>query len=131
MTTFAKDCLAGKMFLITGGLGAIGQVVVGRLLEHSACVTVNDIVEEGRAQQIIREKAWSSDHLAYARADVTRPEEVERLVSRALGAFGLDPVRSIGSNASGPSACCVPALAMLSRLSSCLWSTLPPLARMP
>ena len=88
MTTFAKDCLAGKMFLITGGLGAIGQVVVGCLLEHSASVTVNDIVEEGRAHEIIREKAWSSDHLAYARADVTRPEEVEGLVARALGVFG-------------------------------------------
>ncbi len=88
MATFAKDCLAGKAILITGGLGAIGQVVVGRLLGHSASVTVNDIVEEGRAQQIIRERAWSSDHLAYARADVTRPEEVEGLVSRALGAFG-------------------------------------------
>ena len=31
---FAPDCLQGKAILITGGLGAIGKVVVQKLLAH-------------------------------------------------------------------------------------------------
>ena len=53
MATFARDCLAGKTILITGGLGAIGQVVVPRLVEHSAKVAVNDILPESEADKII------------------------------------------------------------------------------
>ncbi len=50
---FASDCLQGKAILITGGLGAIGKVVVQKLLAHSARVVVNDIVAEQDAQEWI------------------------------------------------------------------------------
>ncbi len=55
--TFASDCLQGKVILITGGLGAIGKVVVQKLLAHKACVVVNDIVVEEEAQEWMRTSA--------------------------------------------------------------------------
>ena len=41
--------LSEKTLLITGGCGAIGQVVVRILAEHGARVAVNDILPEYEA----------------------------------------------------------------------------------
>ena len=91
MPTFAKDCLADKTILITGGLGAIGKVVVGRLTEHSAKVAVNDVLDDSEAEKIIREADWPADRLLYVRGDVTKIEEAQIAVARTLGRFdGLD-----------------------------------------
>lgn len=88
MTTFAKDCLSGKHILITGGLGAIGRVIATRLLEVSAAVVVNDIVDDAKAAEIIRESGWPSERCTYVRADVTKPDEARTLVERAAAAMG-------------------------------------------
>jgi NAD(P)-dependent dehydrogenase (short-subunit alcohol dehydrogenase family) len=88
MTTFAQQCLEGKTVLITGGLGAIGRVVVSALLEHSARVAVNDVLSAEQAVQLGKELAWPSGRFAYVRADVTQPEGAEELVRKTLEAFG-------------------------------------------
>jgi NAD(P)-dependent dehydrogenase (short-subunit alcohol dehydrogenase family) len=88
MGVFSKVCLSGTRILITGGLGAIGRVVVGRLLDVSATVAVNDIVEEGKAAEIIRKAGWPSDRCLYFKADVTRPDEARALVESAAAAMG-------------------------------------------
>jgi NAD(P)-dependent dehydrogenase (short-subunit alcohol dehydrogenase family) len=88
MGVFSKDCLSGTRILITGGLGAIGLVIVKRLLEVSATVTVNDIVEEGKAADIIRKAGWPGARCLYFKADVTSPEEAHGLIERAVGAMG-------------------------------------------
>ena len=88
MATFAKDCLANKAILITGGLGAIGRVVVGRLAEHSAKVGVNDLLADDEAETIIREAGWPADQLLYVRADVTTPYEAQSAVARTIERFG-------------------------------------------
>ena len=88
MATFARDCLSGRNILITGGLGAIGRVVVERLLEFSATVAVNDIVEEGEAAEVIRSSGWPGDRCLYFKADVTRPDEARSLVEKAAAAMG-------------------------------------------
>jgi NAD(P)-dependent dehydrogenase (short-subunit alcohol dehydrogenase family) len=93
MTSFSRACLSGKRILITGGLGAIGLVIVNRLLEVSATVAVNDIVEEGKASEIIREAGWPGDRSIYFNADVTQPGEARELVEKAAVAMrGLDVV---------------------------------------
>ncbi len=95
MATFARGCLDGKAILITGGMGAIGRVVVSALLEHGARVVVNDIVEDGTP---------AHDRCVYVRADVTKAEEAERVVARAVEAFGRLDVAlcHAGTAQSGP-----------------------------
>jgi NAD(P)-dependent dehydrogenase (short-subunit alcohol dehydrogenase family) len=88
MTAFAKDCLEGKSVLITGGLGAIGRVVVSHLLDHSARVAANDILPEEEAEKIFREAKWVADRTLYVRADVTRLEAAQEAVARTIDAFG-------------------------------------------
>lgn len=88
MTAFCKDCLSGKAILITGGLGAIGKVVVERLLAHSAVVTVNDLVPDDEAQPQIREAGWPVDRCRYVCADVTKPDQAHSLVARTVEYFG-------------------------------------------
>ncbi|MDE3178889.1 MAG: SDR family oxidoreductase [Acidobacteriota bacterium] len=88
MTAFTKDCLDGKSLLITGGLGAIGQVVVTRLLDHSARVAVNDILPEEDARRIIQDAEWPGGRVLYVRADVTKPEGAQEVVAQTVKAFG-------------------------------------------
>jgi len=88
MTAFAQDCLAGKTVLITGGLGAIGRVVVTALLSHSARVAVNDVLSVEQAGQLGKDLAWPHERFVYVRADVTTPGGAEELVNRTLETFG-------------------------------------------
>lgn len=88
MDTFSKDCLSGKRILITGGLGAIGRVVVERLLEVSATVAVNDIVEDEKAAEMVHQAGWPGDRCLYFKADVTKPAEARSLVDKAAAAMG-------------------------------------------
>jgi NAD(P)-dependent dehydrogenase (short-subunit alcohol dehydrogenase family) len=88
MSKFAKDCLSQKSILITGGLGAIGKVVVGCLLDHSARVLVNDILPEAAAGEIAAEAQWPADRCKYVQADVTDASQAQALVERAASAFG-------------------------------------------
>jgi NAD(P)-dependent dehydrogenase (short-subunit alcohol dehydrogenase family) len=88
MRAFSKDCLSGKRILITGGLGAIGRVIIKRLLDVSATVAVNDIVEDVKAAQVIRKAGWPPDRCMYFKADVTNPGEARGLIARAVAAMG-------------------------------------------
>src|SRR5271157_1017160 len=88
MTAFSKDCLSGKAILITGGLGAIGKVVVAQLLAHAAQVAVNDLVPEEDARRQIAEAGWPVDRCRYVRADVTKPDQAHSLVARTVECFG-------------------------------------------
>jgi NAD(P)-dependent dehydrogenase (short-subunit alcohol dehydrogenase family) len=88
MSTFSKDCLKDQGVLITGGLGAIGRVMVSCLLEVSASVAVNDVLPELQAAQVIEEAGWDKSRCAYIRADVTKPEEARSLVEAARARLG-------------------------------------------
>jgi NAD(P)-dependent dehydrogenase (short-subunit alcohol dehydrogenase family) len=88
MANFSKDCLEGRTILITGGLGAIGQVAVGQLLAHSARVAVNDLLPEGQARGIIAKAGWPVERCRYLQADVARAEEARSLVDMTLQVLG-------------------------------------------
>jgi NAD(P)-dependent dehydrogenase (short-subunit alcohol dehydrogenase family) len=88
MTAFSKDCLSGKTILITGGLGAIGKVIVAHLLSHGAQVAVNDLLPEEDGQRHVAAEGWPPDRCQYVRADVTKPDQAQSLVSKAVDQFG-------------------------------------------
>lgn len=85
---FARDCLQGKAILITGGLGAIGKVVVQKLLDHAACVAINDLVPEEKAEKWMQASGCPAERCAYVRADVATTEGARLLVEKTMRSFG-------------------------------------------
>jgi NAD(P)-dependent dehydrogenase (short-subunit alcohol dehydrogenase family) len=88
MAIFSKECLDGKAILITGGLGAIGRSIIGRLVEHGAQVAVNDLLPPEEATGVIEQMGWRKDRLAYVQADVASPGAAAGLVAQTVAAFG-------------------------------------------
>ena len=85
--TFAADCLQGQAILITGGLGAIGRVVVEKLLVHSAHVAVNDVLPEKEAQHWMKTAGLSDERCIYIQADVTTAAGAQAIVERTVQSF--------------------------------------------
>jgi len=90
MPKFAKECLQGKTILITGALGAIGRVVVRKLLLHGASKFANYVLADQEARDIARDSGWKNDRYTYIRADITQAVEVDSLIRRCLSTGPLD-----------------------------------------
>jgi len=88
VSTFTDDCLAGKSILITGALGAIGQVVVSTLVAHGATVIANDILRDEEANSLAATHRWPAARYRYVRADITKSDEVNRLLTAAVDQTG-------------------------------------------
>lgn len=86
--TYTEDCLQGKVILITGGMGAIGRVVVSKLLKHSAQVAVNDVVPASEATKLAEKLKWPSGRFLYIPSDVTKQPECQSLVKKTVEKFG-------------------------------------------
>jgi NAD(P)-dependent dehydrogenase (short-subunit alcohol dehydrogenase family) len=90
MTTddiFQKFNLTGKVAIITGGPGLLGQEFCRTLAEAGAAVVVADINTEGVnavATQLIK----SGYHALGVATDVTQPDSVQALVQETLSTFG-------------------------------------------
>lgn len=83
MPTFADNFLAGRSALVTGALGAIGQVVVDALLQHGAIVLANDIQTDDQARSLASDRDWSPERFHYWRADITKSDQVRSLMGAA------------------------------------------------
>lgn len=81
--------LAGRIALVTGGAGGIGQAVARQLLQEGACVMLTDIDSEALAQakEALR-KVAGPDNLATVRADITSEEQVDAILNASALAFG-------------------------------------------
>lgn len=75
--------IENQTILITGGVGAIGRVVVKRLTDQGAFLAVNDIVSPKAAAAIFLEDSVHPGHVRYFRADVTRSLQARKLVEQA------------------------------------------------
>lgn len=80
--------LSSKTILITGGAGAIGQVVVQALAAQDAKVAVNDVVNVDQAAQVLP----ASDRVGYFRANATKPSEVKAMFDWVESTLGLPNV---------------------------------------
>ena len=77
----------GKVALVTGGSSGIGQATAIALAQAGASVVVADIDEEGAQQTVsLIEKAGGS--AAFVECDVTKQEDLERMVAFAEETFG-------------------------------------------
>lgn len=88
MDCFAKNLLQDNHIAISGGLGDLGRAIVKGLAEHGARVSVNDIVEDSIAANILASEGMPAPLVNYVKADLTRSSEVRRFVSAARARFG-------------------------------------------
>ena len=80
------DC-SGKVVLVTGAAAGCGQAIARDFAARGADVVVNDIdAERGAATAETIEKAGGK--AIFVHADVSKEEEVARLVDRAVDQFG-------------------------------------------
>jgi len=81
--------LVGKVALVTGGAGGIGQAIARRMLADGACVVLADIdqgaLEEASAALV---KQHGKDNVRGARCDVTSEASVQAAFASAAREFG-------------------------------------------
>ena len=81
--------LAGRIALVTGGAGGIGQAVARQLLQEGACVMLTDIDPEALEQagkDLV--KVAGEDSIGTVRANITSEEEVGGILEAAALRFG-------------------------------------------
>lgn len=81
--------MAGRIALVTGGAGGIGQAVARRLLKEGACVMLTDIDSEAldSAERSLT-AVFGQDSVATTRANITSEQDVEGILSATALRFG-------------------------------------------
>lgn len=77
--------LKDKIAVITGAASGIGEAVARRYLDEGAKLVIVDVKDE---QELSQRFADASDRVLALRADVTRREDIERIVASAVERFG-------------------------------------------
>ena len=81
--------LAGRIALITGGAGGIGQATAERLLSAGACVVLTDIDREALAEtERVFSARFDADRVRAVTADVIDPDAVNAALASASVAYG-------------------------------------------
>jgi 3-oxoacyl-[acyl-carrier protein] reductase len=79
--------IAGSVAVITGGARGIGLAVAKSLAAEGARVVLGDVLEDGLSRAVRDIRSAGGEAVA-VKADVTRDEDVERLMDTAIGQFG-------------------------------------------
>lgn len=92
--------LSGRVALITGGSRGIGRSIALSLAAHGADIAINYSRSRAEAEQVKSEVEKAGAKAIAVRADVTVPEDVERMVKETLDGLGrLDVlVNNAGAN---------------------------------
>jgi NAD(P)-dependent dehydrogenase (short-subunit alcohol dehydrogenase family) len=77
--------LTGKVAVITGGAGGIGQAAAAIFIQEGAQVLLVDL-NEGALQETVR--TMGGDAVSYVVADTTQPEQVQHFVNTAVERYG-------------------------------------------
>jgi 3-oxoacyl-[acyl-carrier protein] reductase len=91
--------LKGKVALVTGGARDIGRAVALQLAKNGAAVVVNYNASGDRARALCDEIRTAGGRAVAVKADVTRIEDIRRLVEEASAAFGR--IHILVNNAGG------------------------------
>ncbi|MGH7495488.1 MAG: SDR family oxidoreductase [bacterium] len=76
-----------RIALITGGTGALGSTMTQAFLKKGAQVVTTYHSEAGY-QELLKSVGEEKSRLAGIRADVTKPAEVQKLITQTLAQFG-------------------------------------------
>jgi 3-oxoacyl-[acyl-carrier protein] reductase len=95
-----KIDLKDRVALVTGGARDIGRAAVLGLADAGAAVVVNYFGSGDKAQAVVEEVRARRGTAVAVRADVTRPEEVARLVTEARRVLG-ERIHILVNNAGG------------------------------
>jgi 3alpha(or 20beta)-hydroxysteroid dehydrogenase len=80
--------LEGKVAVITGAVGGMGEESARILIDEGAKVVLADILdEEGHALAASFNAGQGKARAVYVHADVTQPDDIRRMVDEALEAF--------------------------------------------
>jgi len=91
--------LEGRVALITGGTGGIGAGTVRRFVAEGAWVVASGRSAE-RGAELVRELG---DHVRFIAADVTRPEQIDKLIDETVAWRGrLDVLFNNAGEAQAP-----------------------------
>ena len=77
----------GKIVLVTGAAGGIGRASALAFAREGARVVVSDVAAEG-AEETVRLIRQSDGEAQFVRCDVSRSDEVEALVNKAVEYYG-------------------------------------------
>ena len=88
---------SGRTALVTGGSRGIGRAICVMLAEQGAAVAVNYAQNEEAARETLAQVEAAGARGLTVQADVSREEEVARMVAEAVS--GLGPVDLLVNNA--------------------------------
>jgi 3-oxoacyl-[acyl-carrier protein] reductase len=83
-----EETLSGRVAIVTGGSRGIGQAIVLKLVSAGASVVIGGISDTSRTHSLVLEAGGSEVRLLSIKTDVTKVEEVNRLVKSTIDHFG-------------------------------------------
>lgn len=84
--------LSAKTILITGGAGAIGQVVVTTLAANGAQVAVNDVLPDADGEAILAGLDVPAGRVVYLRGDAADPSAAEQCLDAVSATWGMPQI---------------------------------------
>jgi glucose 1-dehydrogenase len=80
--------LKGKVAIVTGGNSGIGKAIVLALAEHGANIVIDYVANEQATEELEQRVAKLGDQSIGVEADVSKVEDLQRLIQSAVDAFG-------------------------------------------
>jgi glucose 1-dehydrogenase len=80
--------LQGKVAIVTGGNTGIGKAVVLALAEEGASIVIDYVADEAATEELEKQVRDLGDQVAAVEADVSKIDDLERLIDTAVKQFG-------------------------------------------